>query len=311
MGSLHAMPLDATVIVPTLGGAERLPRLFAALEQQVGTAYECVVVLDGQIDDTAAVVQAWSTRIPLRSVVFAQNRGRSAALNAGRAAARGRVLIRCDDDLAPGPDFVARHVAHHSGSDPVGIVGMCPEVFPDNAYVRAYGQSNDDLVRESSYALDPNQGWRRWSANVSVTDETWDRVGPYDDAFRVYGWEDIDWGYRLHLLGVPVLVPRDLEAPHHNPATSATERAERAFHSGASRAVFQAKHGPDALGADRLALDSPWNVAVRATGGVLRSDRAVRTVGRGVDRLLPRVPASVGHKLVALLVEGSGAAATR
>ncbi|MBO1756212.1 glycosyltransferase family 2 protein [Allobranchiibius sp. CTAmp26] len=305
------MSLDATVIVPTLGGAERLPRLFAALEEQVGTAYECVVVLDGEVDDSATVVQAWSTRIPVRTVVFQENQGRSAALNAGRAAAQGRVLIRCDDDLAPAPEFVARHVAHHAGPEPVGIVGMCPEVFPDNAYVRAYGNANDHLVRESSYALSAEEGWRRWSANVSVTDETWDRVGPYDDAFRVYGWEDIDWGYRLHLLGIPVLVPRDLKAPHHNPATSATERAERAYHSGASRRVFEAKHGRDALGADRLAMNSPWNVAVRATGGVLRSDRAVRAVGRGVDGLLPRVPPSVGHKLVALLVEGSGAAARR
>ncbi|NYJ76359.1 glycosyltransferase family 2 protein [Allobranchiibius huperziae] len=305
------MPPAATVIVPTLGGAERLPRLFAALEQQEGTTYECVVVLDGQVDDSAAVVQSWSGRIPVRSVAFPENRGRSAALNAGRAAAQGRVLIRCDDDLAPAPSFVAAHVAHHDRPEPVGVVGMCPEVFPDNAYVRAYGQTNDDLVRESSYALAPDQAWRRWSANVSVTDETWDRVGPYDDAFRVYGWEDIDWGYRLHLLGIPVLVPRDLEAPHHNPATSATERAERAYHSGASRRVFEAKHGSDALGADRLAMDSPWNVAVRATGGVLRSDGAVRLLGRGVDGLLPRVSPSVGHKLVALLVEGSGVAATR
>ena len=311
MGSLQAMPLDATVIVPTLGGAGRLPRLFGALQEQVGAAYECVVVLDGQVDDTAAVVQAWSTRIPVRTVTFPENRGRSAALNAGRAAAKGRVLIRCDDDLAPRPDFVARHVAHHEGPEPVGIVGICPEVFPDNAYVRAYGRANDDLVRESSYALGADEAWRRWSANVSVTDETWDRVGPYDDAFRVYGWEDIDWGFRLHQLGIPVLVPRDLEAPHHNPATSATERAERAYHSGASRRVFELKHGRDAMGADRLAMNSPWNVAVRAAGGVLRSDRVVRAVGRGVDRLLPQVSPSVGRKLVALLVEGSGAAATR
>ena len=311
MGSLRPMPPDATVIVPTLGGAARLPRLFAALERQEGAAYECVVVLDGQVDDSASVVEAWIDRIPLRSVVFPQNRGRSAALNAGRATAYGRVLIRCDDDLAPAPGFVAAHVAHHGGPEPVGIVGMCPEVFPDNAYVRAYGQANDDLVRESSYALGPDEGWRRWSANVSVTGETWDRVGPYDDAFRVYGWEDIDWGYRLHQLGVPVLVPRDLEAPHHNPAVSATERAERAYHSGASRRLFETKHGRDALGADRLTPNSPWNVAVRAVGGALRSDRTVRAVGRGVDGLLPRIPPSIGRRLVALLVEGSGAAATR
>lgn len=271
-------------------------------------SYECVVVLDGQVDGSAAVVEQWMGRIPLRMVAFPENRGRSAALNAGREAAAGQVLIRCDDDLAPATDFVANHVAHHRGGEPVGIVGMCPEVFPDNAYVRTYGQDNDDLVRESSYALSPERAWRRWSANVSVSRATWDRVGPYDDAFRVYGWEDIDWGYRLHQLGIPVLVPRDIEAPHHNPAISATERAERSFHSGASRRVFEAKHGSRALDDSHIQMDSGWHVAVRATASVMRSDRMVRTVGRWVDAALPLVPTPVGRKVAALLIEAAGAA---
>ncbi len=295
-----------SVVVPSYRGVRRLPRLLASLAAQRGVEWEAIVVLDGVVDDSPQVVDFWSKHGPIRCVPLAENQGRPAALNAGFAEAKGDVLVRCDDDLLLPRDFLAHHAAHHTG-EPVGVIGMCEDVFDDTAYARAYGRDADRNIRTHAYDLPPGETWRLWSANVSVTRETFDRVGPYDVDYRVYGWEDVDWGYRLHQLGVPVIIPDDVECQHLAPATTARERALKARASGASRRLFQTKH-PDAQGVDAPGRElTPWNVAVGAASLVARTP-LLGPVGRGVDAMLPHVPAKVGHKLVSLVVEGAGRA---
>ena len=300
------MTVDASIVVPSFKGAQRLPVLFAALEVQTNSSFECVVAIDGDEDGSADVVHKWSDRIPVRAVVFPENRGRSSALNAGFDTAEGNVLVRCDDDLRPGRDYVAGHVAAHQGST-VGAVGVCLDLFDDTAYSRAYGAQARERMRESAYRLPPDATWRRWGANVSVSRATWDRVGPYDPRFTQYGWEDIDWGYRVHQAGIPVVVRPELEVEHLNPAPTAGVRAVKAYQSGESRSVFVDKHGPGVL-SDSVPMNSPWNVAVRGVSGVMRSKRIVETLGGPVDALLPRVSPRVGLKVASLLIESAGAA---
>lgn len=300
------MTLDVSIVVPSFKGAQRLPVLFAALEAQTNNSYECIVAIDGDMDGSADIVREWSTRIPVRTVVFPENRGRSAALNAGFAAADGGVLIRCDDDLRPGPGYVAGHVGAHL-EDEVGAVGVCLDLFDDTAYSRAYGDQARERMRESAYRLPAGATWRRWGANVSVSRATWNLVGPYDLRFNQYGWEDIDWGYRVHEAGIPVVVRPELEVDHLNPAPTAGIRATKAYQSGQSRSVFVDKHGPGVL-SDSIPMNSPWNLAVWGVSALMRSKRTVEALGRPVDALLPRVSPTIGLKVASLLIESAGAA---
>jgi GT2 family glycosyltransferase len=130
-------------------------------------------------------------------------------------------------------------------------------------------------------------------------------VGPYDEGFRAYGWEDVDWGYRLHLARVPVVVAQELEALHHGAAATASVRAQRAFYSGAARHRFDAKHGPAAL--PMTAPRDTWSRAVRAAASRL-DERRVGRAGTVIDRALPGLPRPVGRKAVALLVESAAIA---
>ncbi len=300
---------EASVVVPSYRGRRRLPVLFKALEAQSITDYEVIVVLDGDEDGSAAIADDWAGRIPLRTIVFPENRGRSAALNAGFAAARGRVLIRCDDDLEPPPTFVERHIAHHRAAHPVGVIGLCPDVYFETTYAKAYGRAADKRVRTTAAQLAPDERWRQWSANVSVTRETFERVGPYDEGFRQYGWEDVDWGYRVHLAGIPIVVATDVDAFHHNPAPNTTERAARAYLSGSSRRHFVAKHGPVVSVAP--VEHNPWNLLVRTLTLRMRDQAAVRGVGTRVDSVIRHLPRPVAEKAVAAVVEAAAVAARR
>lgn len=300
----------ASVIVPSFRGASRLPRLLESLCAQrlePNPGWEAIIVLDGVEDQSPDVLAGYSRRLNLRVITFERNRGRSAALNAGFAAAQGAVLIRCDDDLRPQPDFVARHVMHHR-AEPVGAVGLCPNVATGSRYDEVYGRDAARRAIAAGYGLPARRRWSLWAANCSVTRMTFDLVGPYDEEFRKYGWEDIDWGYRLHLAGLPIVVDTALEAAHCGAPTTAVERIGRAFASGQAMTAFENKHGI------RLASSSPtgfrpraWTVGVSA-GARLRGERSFARLARAIDWSLPRVPPPVGRILVAFGVESAGRA---
>ena len=296
-----------SVLVPTRGGRQRLTTLLGRLEAQDEQRFEVVVVIDGDVDDSEGMLRRRVTGVPLQVVTFPENRGRSAALNAGLAAARGRVLVRCDDDLEPGPDFVRRHLGAHEGRE-VGVVGLYRNTFPDTPYARAYGRHADEHFRDAAYRAPADATWRYWAGNASVTRETAELVGGYDEAFRAYGWEDVDWGLRLHRSGVPVVLDRALETTHRLSAVTARSRVERAFFSGAARRQFVAKHGMVDLVPP--APHSPWTRAVALVARGLSESRA-RSAGRAADALARVLPSRASRTLVGLLVEAASEAGYR
>jgi GT2 family glycosyltransferase len=300
----------ASIIVPSRGGAQRLPVLLNALSRQNTTDFEVITVLDGDVDDSEGLLRRAYKTTPfrLRWIVFPENRGRSAALNAGFANAGGHVLIRSDDDLEPGPDFVAGHIErHHAARN--GIVGLTMNRFPSTAYARVYGNKADALHRAEALAAPPHTHWRHWSANVSVTRDMHEQVGGYDERYRAYGWEDVDYGYRLHLAGIPVVIAPELMAVHHVASTTTAIRAARALHSGAARDTFLRIHGRDAL-PEQACNSGIWGRMVWAAS-ILTTEKSIRAWSGVVDRAAEALPPPVAEKLIALAVESAGLAGVR
>lgn len=293
-------------MVPSYGGARRLPNLLDALAtQRFDGGWELIVVLDGVVDDSESVIEQRRGALAIRVVRLEENRGRAAALNAGFAVAEGTVLVRCDDDLEPGPTYVSDHVAAHDGPVEVGVVGLYRNDFGDTPYARRYGRAWDARFRDDAYRGGNLPTWRTWAGNCSVTRTVFDRVGDYDEGFRAYGWEDIDWGYRLSRTGVPIVLDPRLETVHHAAGGSTVERVRRSRASGRALMRFDAKHGlstrpaaPRAVGASaRLWSSAVQGAAVRATPE--RLDR----LAEGIDRILLATPTPVARRLVAFAAQ--------
>jgi glycosyltransferase involved in cell wall biosynthesis len=300
--------VGASIVVPSRGGALRLPVLLSALSRQDSNDFEVIVVVDGDIDNSAGVLERHASAHPgmaLQTIVFPENRGRAAALNAGALAARGRVIIRCDDDLEPGADYARAHLAEHQG-EAVGVVGLCRNVFPESAYARVYGQAADARFRSDALATDRDDQWRYWAGNVSVLREVHERLGGYDERYRTYGWEDVDYGYRLQKMGIPIRIQPALTTAHHVAATTTGVRAVRALHAGAAREIFIAKHGAEALRPtpQRRTL---WSTLVAATS-TMANERTIKAGGLAIDAASAVLPRWLAEKLVALTVESAGRA---
>lgn len=293
-----------SIVVPSRAGAARLPVLVSSLRAQTDQDVEMVVVLDGDIDGSEAVVRRLGADAPVRSIVFPENRGRAAALNAGFFGASGDVLVRADDDLELESDFVEHHVRLHA-EGPRGVIAMCKDVFPDTPYARAYGIEADEDIRSAAFATPPDRTWQWWSGNVSTTADDFHRVGGYDEDFRAYGWEDIEWGYRLYLLEREILIAPGFTTLHHGPVTSTVERLERAYASGAAFEKFVSKHGN--AWPEPGPPTSTWDLLVAVTSRAANA-RTVSYAGRALDRTIPVLPHYVAHKLVALTLQASARA---
>ncbi len=303
----------ASVVVPTHRGAHRLPVLLAALAaQDVEQPWELLVALDGEFDDTLAVLERLGADLPLRVRRSRSARGLVATLNDAMSAARGSILVRCDDDLTPGPDFVRRHVEAHGGRTDRGVIALTRDVFPDTPYARAYGRAATERARRAASGTGPEHRWVHWAACNSVHRDAWARVGGFDPRFG-YG-QDAELGWRLHRAGVELVVRPELELEHRGPATTATTRVPRAFVAGASRRLFAQVHPQ----AHRAAPAPPhgagqrtWSVAVAGLAGAARRRDDYRRIGRALDRVLAVLPPRVGHRLVALAIEAAAVAGER
>lgn len=296
----------ASIVIPSRGGAKRLPRLLNALAAQDDDEWEAIVVIDGDIDNSEHVVEGYQ-HLPVRAIVFPENRGRVAALNAGFQEAQGDILVRCDDDLVPAANYVREHKAAHADVAG-GAIGLYLNQLPDTPYARAYGRNADEIFRRNAYSQ--SEPWRYWAGNCSTTRDLWEAVGPYDPDYRAYGWEDVDWGYRLHQQGVPVRLVPELETPHFVAAVTTRNRVQRAFHSGAARRLFEAKHGLDLLSSAEPPATSLWNRAVRAVGRI-PSRKLLGMASSAADLGARFLPPAVARKPIALLVEGGAVAGYR
>ena len=298
----------ASVIIPSYRGAARLPRLLSCLAAQTSADWEAIVIIDGDVDGSEEVVERYR-HLPVRSIVFPQNRGRVAALNAGFEAAEGDVLIRCDDDLAPAPDYVERHVSSHDGPEQ-GTIGLYRNVLIPSRYTTVYGERVDTLFRAQAYAAGADQRWRFWAGNVSMTRSAWEQIGGYEPRYRTYGWEDVDYGYRLHRAAIPVVLDPTLETDHYAAAVVTVSRVRRAYHSGQARRLFDEIHGAGASGPVVPEDRTAWNRSVTALADQLTYRRSA-ALAQVVDLAIRGLPVPVARKLVALLVEASSIAGYR
>lgn len=221
-----ASDLEASVVLPTFNQASRLALTLSSLRYQrlPQGGWEAIVIDDGSTDDTAAVLNTFAERLPLR-VLRQGNAGRSAARNAGAAIAVGRTLVFCDSDRVCDPSFVSAHADAGANGDAALVnLGEVREAYVADLDRRRAELLSDIgagcawLARRSRrphfvaevyrHLLAPDGiadsafAWLCFlSGNVSLPRALFDQAGGFDEDFVEWGFEHFELGYRLAGLG--------------------------------------------------------------------------------------------------------------
>jgi glycosyltransferase involved in cell wall biosynthesis len=234
--------LLCSVIIPTYNRAELLGYTLESLTGQdmPVRSFEVLVVDDGSSDATPEVVARFEPRLTLRYFTQPDEGYRVAkARNVGIGHARSDLCVFLDSGVLAHSGCIRAHVDRHARH--VGPVAVCGYVhglsFDDHnaEAIRAIADPTnaDDAVtalssvpdwqdpRERFYAKysdefgDLPAPWVvYWTCNASARTGQLRAVGMFDEAYRSWGGEDVDLGYRLHRAGARILLDRAATSVH-------------------------------------------------------------------------------------------------
>ena len=258
-----------SIVVPTYQRRDSAARLLTALAHQTVDPghYEVVLVVDGSTDGTLEMAERFVAPYRLR-VIGQSNRGRAAACNTGVRAAAGALAVVLDDDMEPGPEFLAAHQRAHAADDRLGVVGAVPVSLddvpsPTAAYIgRKFNRHLAKLAKQQRFGLRDF-----YSGNFSVRRELLLEVGGFDEDFQLYGNEDLELSLRLAEHGVRLVF---------DPAATARQHYAKDF---AALARDTMAKGRTAV---LLATKRPETISQLALGGYTRYGVVWRTVRRAL-----------------------------
>ena len=102
--------MQLTILIPLYNEDESLPELhdwIVRVMTEHAYSYEILFIDDGSTDHSWDVIEQLADRNPnVRAVRFARNSGKTAALQTGFQAARGKVVVTMDADLQDSPDEI-------------------------------------------------------------------------------------------------------------------------------------------------------------------------------------------------------------
>lgn len=263
------------MVIPSFNMCDYLHRTLESLAAQTepGVMYEIVVVDDGSSDATGEVCETWSLRLPNLHRVF---RGRdeascrALARNTGMREARGDWLIFLDAGVVVPSRFVVDTLDVLSPGDvlifeTLGLFASMDDFQTADAYtaddiidavrnmpnwrdrrVALFDRVDADLSRYAAPEL------LAWTCALGVERSAALSIGGFDESFRQWGAEDVEFAFRLRRAGkgfrpvrhpvvvhLPHLVPPDAEKAkqhrsnlRHLHASAGSRETEIFFHTG-------------------------------------------------------------------------------
>jgi glycosyltransferase involved in cell wall biosynthesis len=194
--------VGVSVIIPTVG-RELLARQLSALGAQNYGGWWEVILADNRPRGAPLAVTA-SDGIPSLRVVVANGKpGPSHARNAGAAAARGDLLLFCDDDDEVAPGWITAMVAALSGAG--FVVGRLDDRSLNTAVTGSWvpsGAADRHMGNLGFLPIAP-------SCNMGIKRVLFEQIGGFDESFPAAAGEDVDLSWRVQLAGTPLVEAPD------------------------------------------------------------------------------------------------------
>lgn len=212
--------IDLSVVIITWNQANKLEKCLASIfSQKIKCKYEVIVVNNNSQDRTNEVIQKYKNKI--RVINNSENRGVAPARNQGIKISEGRFIMMLDDDtevLADCFDNIVKFMNSREDAWCAGTKQLKPNgsleynarkfyTIPSILFRRTFlGKlfPNSKFVKNHLY-LDWDHNSNRevdWVAGASfiMRREAIEKIGIFDENY-FFGFEDVDWCYRVKLAG--------------------------------------------------------------------------------------------------------------
>ncbi|MBU0686811.1 MAG: glycosyltransferase [Candidatus Margulisbacteria bacterium] len=230
-----------SVVIGTYNQKEVLRKTLRSLfEQSIAyDLYEVIVVDSSSTDGTEEMIRSLNPHCDLE-YIKQPNLGKGAARNRGIKEAKGDIIIITDADIIANDRLVEEHLLIQTKYKNVITEGL--EYNFKNIKGNLKDPNNlEPYIKEKIKPLQKI----RWSyfltGNLGAKKKTLLEAGLFDEDFTGYGWEDIELGYRIHKMGVPIIYLPTAINYHYHPVSD-EETVNRKYNMGKSAARFYLKH---------------------------------------------------------------------
>ena len=180
-----------SIVLATYNRAMLLPKAIASVQAQTFADWELIVVDDGSVDETRAVVQEIQRQDPRVRYVRQDNQGGAAARNTGIRHAQGECVAFQDDDDQWNPEKLSRQHALMAAHPEYGwLYGF---MHIEN---RATGERSVHGRVVTTYR-ELFRGYFVGPQTVLIRRACFDRVGFFQEARVLWGAEDLELFMRL------------------------------------------------------------------------------------------------------------------
>jgi glycosyltransferase involved in cell wall biosynthesis len=236
--------MKISVVIGTYNQKETLKLVLESFFKQSlsPSEYELVVVDSFSNDGTDAMIEHLKPTCRL-NYIRQENQGKSAARNRGIKEAASDLILLTDADMVADPDLLEQHVKTQERFGNVAVEGITYNLKKE-LQVKQLSPQNPDLEPYIKQRLRPLSRikWAYFlSGNLSIRKAELIRAGGFDENFSVYGWEDIELGYRLHQMKIPLIYNPEAINYHYHFVTG-EDMFKRKYNMGRSAAYFYKKH---------------------------------------------------------------------
>lgn len=211
-----------SVIIPTHKRPQLLRRCLEYIERQtISGQIEIIVVNDGPGEETKSAIVGALHAMPSLQYFEIPKSHQGVARNRGVEKANGKYVLFIGDDIFLAPDACARHVAAQDDHRAVlGFTTWDPAcgITDVMRWLESSGwQFGYPMIAPYAHQTIPSSIQHRftYTSHISLPTETAKKF-PFRDDVTLYGWEDIEWGFRLKKAGVQLFYEPDAGALHHH-----------------------------------------------------------------------------------------------
>jgi glycosyltransferase involved in cell wall biosynthesis len=194
-----------SVIIPVYNGAAYLEETIASVLAQTYSNFELIMIDDGSVDQSPAIMRAWAARDRRIKLIFQPHGGIARARNEGIKAARGEYIAYLDQDDFAVPERLTVQLAYIRQNE-LDICGGWAQQFGARHGVMIFPESPAALQIELLFycaILQPTIMLRATVAKRHLNDETanfldyelWSRLAP---EYRMGNMPSILIKYRRH-----------------------------------------------------------------------------------------------------------------
>lgn len=250
-------PIKYSIVIATYNRADELRRTLQSLTGLRMARREIIVVDNNSTDATPAVVHeaAATSPVPIR-YVHEPVQGRSAALNAGIAAAEGQIIVTTDDDVRVEADWLEQAGAALDSLQCDYVGGRVLPLWggPRPRWLSDRPGPHWAVIALLDYGRKPFELTTRMplGVNMAFRRQAFDAVGGWDPrigrkAGTLLGQEVREWCIRARARGVRGCYAPHLVVQHVIPADRLTKRYFRRwfYWRGISRALLFQQQGLD------------------------------------------------------------------